>query len=211
MKNPYDMNQAEIICALALELMTASRSVINPLTKQPFRMKFGFHSGPAVGGIVGNRNYQYCLFGDTINTASRVTTSSEPGKIHLSATSYELLKDSVCFATAYRGKTEMKGKGSMDTYWLLGPTETYLSLLEATRTRNVPSVNLLNGNKEEPLLLAPSIPTSSTLKVSKVPFNNGDLIDPMSSLTRTSSLTKNNVLNKMKEKNLSCPFSGAQL
>jgi hypothetical protein len=41
LKNPYDLNQAEIICALALELMAASRSVINPLTKQPFRMKFG--------------------------------------------------------------------------------------------------------------------------------------------------------------------------
>jgi len=41
LKNPYDLNQAEIICALALELAAASRSVINPLTKQPFRMKFG--------------------------------------------------------------------------------------------------------------------------------------------------------------------------
>jgi hypothetical protein len=40
-KNPYDLNQAEIICALALEMVAASRSVINPLTKQPFRMKFG--------------------------------------------------------------------------------------------------------------------------------------------------------------------------
>lgn len=41
LKNPCDMNQAEVICALALDLMAASRSVINPLTKQPFRLKFG--------------------------------------------------------------------------------------------------------------------------------------------------------------------------
>ena len=93
MKNPLGLNQAEIVAGLALELVKSSKKVINPITKQPFRVKFGrkkrlffcfrrktkqifrfqgFHSGPAVGGIVGAKNFQYCLFGDTINTVKRI-------------------------------------------------------------------------------------------------------------------------------------------
>ncbi|CAF0856616.1 unnamed protein product [Rotaria sordida] len=129
MKNPLGLNQAEIIAGLALELMKSSTKVINPVTKQPFRVQFGFHSGPAVGGIVGAKNFQYCLFGDTINTASRITTTGESGRIHLSSTSYALLKDSIYFHLQYRGKIELKGKGSYETYWLIGSTAAYISAL----------------------------------------------------------------------------------
>ncbi|UJR13064.1 hypothetical protein I4U23_000089 [Adineta vaga] len=181
--------------------MIASRSIISPLTKQPFRMKFGFHSGPAVGGIVGNRNYQYCLFGDTINTASRVATCSEVGKIHFSATSYEILKDSLYFETAYRGNTEMKGKGSMDTYWLLGPTETYLSLLETAKSHTVTISDLQTKNKEEAAILTSNTTISTHLKAPNITFQDNNLTDP----------TKHNIFKNMKKKQLLCPFSGTNL
>ncbi len=88
MKNPLGLNQAEVIAALSLELVKNIKRVINPVTKQPFRVKFGkwkvifviyknyfpkgFHSGPAVDGIVGAKNFQYCLFGDTVNTIKEI-------------------------------------------------------------------------------------------------------------------------------------------
>ncbi|CAF1037064.1 unnamed protein product [Adineta steineri] len=125
-KNPLGLNQAEILAGLALELSRQSKKIINKISKVPFKIKIGFHSGPAVGGIVGHKNYQYCLFGDTINTASRVTTTSEVGRVHLSVASWELLKDSIYFETSPRGKIHMKGKGEMQTFWLSGTKDAYI-------------------------------------------------------------------------------------
>ncbi|CAF0955453.1 unnamed protein product [Rotaria sordida] len=125
-KNPLGLNQAEIVAGLALEILKQSKKIINKISKIPFKTKIGFHSGPAVGGIVGHKNYQYCLFGDTVNTASRVTTTSDVGRIHLSAAAWQLLKDSTYFETNPRGKIQMKGKGEMQTYWLNGAKDAYI-------------------------------------------------------------------------------------
>ncbi|UJR23271.1 hypothetical protein I4U23_026289 [Adineta vaga] len=130
LKNPLGLNQAELIAGLAIEMLSSAKSVINPMTQQSFRIKIGFHSGPAVGGIVGAKNVQYCLFGDTVNTASRITTTGEPGRIHISDTAYLLLKGSPYFEVQNKGPTELKGRGIIETYWLVGPKSTYTAAIE---------------------------------------------------------------------------------
>lgn len=99
----------------------------------------------------------------------------------------------------------------MHTYCLLGPTQTYLSLIEAASNRAVTTSDLYTGSEEEPLTLASNTATSTILKLPKVTFDEDDLNDATSSLTRTNSPAKNNVLNKTKEKQSTCPFSGVHL
>jgi len=88
----------------------------------------------------------------------------------------------------------------MDTYWLRGPTQIYLTLLETTRNRAVTISDLQTGNKEEALMLARDTVTSTIPQVPKVTLDDGGLSDPTWPLIGTSSPMKSNVLNKMKEK-----------
>jgi hypothetical protein len=100
----------------------------------------------------------------------------------------------------------------MDTYWLLGSTQTYhLSLRAATRNRVDTISGIKTENMEEHLTLASNSTKSMILKVPTATFDDDELTDPTSPLTRKSSPMKNNVLNKMKEKQSTCPFSGAHL
>ncbi len=81
-----------------------------------FQVRIGLHSGPIVAGIVGVKKFAYDIWGDTVNTAARMETGSEPGKINISGATYALLQNA--FACTYRGKIAAKNKGEIDMYFL---------------------------------------------------------------------------------------------
>lgn len=83
-----------------------------------FQIRIGINSGEVVAGIVGVKKFAYDIWGDTVNTASRMEANSESGKINISGSTYSLIKNE--FNCEYRGKISTKGKGEVDMYFVVG-------------------------------------------------------------------------------------------
>ncbi len=83
-----------------------------------FELRIGVHTGPVVAGIVGIKKFAYDIWGDTVNTASRMESSGQIGKVNISGSTYELIKDK--FTCIHRGKIEAKNKGMIDMYFVEG-------------------------------------------------------------------------------------------
>jgi class 3 adenylate cyclase len=83
-------------------------------------MRVGIHTGPVVAGIVGVKKFQYDIWGDTVNTASRMESSGEVGKVNISEATYALVREQAgrLFDFTARGKVQAKGKGEMEMYFV---------------------------------------------------------------------------------------------
>ncbi|MEA5471769.1 adenylate/guanylate cyclase domain-containing protein [Spirulina sp. 06S082] len=116
LQEPED-DRAEAIAAMALEMLkTIAQFRIN--AEKPCQIRIGIHTGAVVAGVIGIKKFIYDLWGDTVNVASRMESTGEPGKIQVTAQIYEQLKEQFVFEK--RGAIAVKGKGEMITYWLIG-------------------------------------------------------------------------------------------
>ncbi|WP_411894246.1 adenylate/guanylate cyclase domain-containing protein [Winogradskyella sp. A2] len=83
-----------------------------------FEMRLGIHTGPVVAGIVGLRKFQYDIWGDTVNTAARMESSGEIGKVNISESTYNHIKSDILFSFKSRGKIQAKGKGEVEMFFV---------------------------------------------------------------------------------------------
>jgi ligand-binding sensor domain-containing protein/class 3 adenylate cyclase len=112
---------AEAAASMALEMLQTVE-LLGKTTSVPLSIRIGIHTGTVVAGVIGQKKFTYDLWGDTVNTASRMESHGEAGKIHVTNEVVELLGD--CFTFESRGKVEIKGKGMMQTYFLTGRLNT---------------------------------------------------------------------------------------
>jgi adenylate cyclase len=112
----YRENHAEAIAEIALE-MQESIAQLQTVLNQPLQIRIGINTGSVVAGVIGIKKFIYDLWGDAVNVAARMESSGEPGKIQVSANTYQQLKEKYLFKK--RGAIAVKGKGEMTTYWLL--------------------------------------------------------------------------------------------
>ncbi|XP_036452543.1 LOW QUALITY PROTEIN: retinal guanylyl cyclase 2 [Colossoma macropomum] len=119
---PNGNRHAAEISNMALDILSAVGTFkMRHMPDVPVRIRIGIHTGPCVAGVVGLTMPRYCLFGDTVNTASRMESTGMPYRIHVhSSTVKILLQLKVGYKVQLRGRTEMKGKGTEETYWLVG-------------------------------------------------------------------------------------------
>lgn len=114
-------DHAEEIVTMAIDLIDICQKYRIPHMKNiPLLLRIGINTGPVVAGVVGHTMPRYCLFGDTVNIASRMESTGKPFRIHISSSTYKKLCETGRFTTSYRGETEVKGKGKLSTYWVTG-------------------------------------------------------------------------------------------
>ncbi|HEY9611804.1 PAS domain-containing protein, partial [Allocoleopsis sp.] len=110
-------DHADAIAQMALAMQAAVHRFQSEL-RESVQIRIGINTGVVVAGVIGTRKFIYDLWGDAVNVASRMESSGQPGSIQVTKATYERLKNKYIFEK--RGTIDVKGKGEMETYWLMG-------------------------------------------------------------------------------------------
>jgi adenylate cyclase len=110
-------DHAHVLALLALDMVAATRTD-GAVADLDLVLRIGINSGPVVAGVIGRKRFLYDLWGDAVNTASRMESQGTPDRIQITRATYDLIKDD--FECEYRGTVPVKGKGEMETWYLLG-------------------------------------------------------------------------------------------
>ena len=110
-------DHAHALALLALDMVDATRTD-GAVGDLDLVLRIGINSGPVVAGVIGRKRFLYDLWGDAVNTASRMESQGTPDRIQITRATYDLIKDD--FECEYRGTVPVKGKGEMETWYLIG-------------------------------------------------------------------------------------------
>lgn len=140
-------NPVEVVLA-ALEMQSYMQHLKSSKAKI-WDLRIGIHTGPVIAGVVGHKKVSYDIWGDTVNTASRMESSGTPGKVNISGITYSMVKD--YFICEYRGKLPVKYKGNIDMYYVNGlRPELAVDLKEIPNKRFFTQLQLLRlGDLED--------------------------------------------------------------
>ena len=152
-----------VLAALEIERLIEGLREREMAESRPYwQIRVGVHSGELVAGVVGSQKFSYDVWGDTVNTASRLESSGVPGRINISSATYELVKD--FFDCEYRGRVPAKNKGEIEMYFVNGirrelsvagggaqPNQTFLRLYDALNEPHQFFVTPMRSNNSLPM------------------------------------------------------------
>ncbi|MDX1471433.1 MAG: adenylate/guanylate cyclase domain-containing protein, partial [Flavobacteriaceae bacterium] len=116
---PRETPDHAIKCVKAALKMLDYLNERNKTNEIHWNMRIGIHSGPVIAGVVGKKKFAYDIFGDSVNTASRLESNGQVGKVNISQSTYELVKHYPDLEFEHRGKIAAKGKGEIDMYFVI--------------------------------------------------------------------------------------------